>query len=202
MVEVALTTAAVLLDLAIPTLVILVLAGGSLVVRRTGPATLGFRRLDRPARTLGVVLGLTAGWTLVQIGLVMPLLNRLTGTRQDLSGFDDLEGDVGLLVVLLVLSWTLAAVGEETAFRGYLPTRIVEAGGGAVAGVLGSSVLFALIHTEQGLVGVLVTFLDALFLSYLCRRQGGLWAAVLGHGLNNTIGLVAFFLVGPVYGLW
>ena len=163
-VEFAVAAAVVLLDLAIPTLVILALAGASLALRRASPASLGFRRLDRPARTLVAVLGLTAGWTLLQIGLVMPLLNRVTGTRQDLSGFDELQGDVGLLVVLVVLSWTLAALGEETAFRGYLPTRIGEALGGAgsrvgvLAGVLGSSVLFALIHTEQGVVGVAVTF--------------------------------------------
>jgi hypothetical protein len=29
-----------------------------------------------------------------------------------------------------------------------------------------------------------------------------LWAAVLAHGFNNTIGLVTFFFVGPIYGLW
>ena len=27
-------------------------------------------------------------------------------------------------------------------------------------------------------------------------------AAVFAHGFNNTIGLVAFFLVGPTTGLW
>jgi len=27
-------------------------------------------------------------------------------------------------------------------------------------------------------------------------------AVVLGHGLNNTQGLVAYYLVGPVQGLW
>jgi hypothetical protein len=25
---------------------------------------------------------------------------------------------------------------------------------------------------------------------------------VLAHGFNNTIGFVAFFLVGPIHGLW
>jgi len=25
---------------------------------------------------------------------------------------------------------------------------------------------------------------------------------VLAHGFNNTIGLVAYFCVGPIYGLW
>jgi hypothetical protein len=28
------------------------------------------------------------------------------------------------------------------------------------------------------------------------------WAPVLAHGFNNTIGFVAFYAVGPVYGLW
>jgi hypothetical protein len=27
-------------------------------------------------------------------------------------------------------------------------------------------------------------------------------AAVLAHGFNNTIGLVTFYLIGPIYGPW
>lgn len=33
-------------------------------------------------------------------------------------------------------------------------------------------------------------------------RYGTLWAPVLAHGFNNTLGFVTFFLVGPVHGLW
>jgi membrane protease YdiL (CAAX protease family) len=33
-------------------------------------------------------------------------------------------------------------------------------------------------------------------------RYRTLWASVLAHGFNNTIGCVAFFLVGPLHGLW
>ena len=62
--------------------------------------------------------------------------------------------------------------------------------------------LFGLAHTEQGLIGIILTFLDALFFSFLRWRFKNLWAAVLGHGFNNTIGLVSFYLVGPMYGLW
>jgi membrane protease YdiL (CAAX protease family) len=47
-----------------------------------------------------------------------------------------------------------------------------------------------------------VTFLDGLFFTALRRRYRSLWAAILAHDFNNTIGLVAFFLVGPVYGFW
>ena len=63
--------------------------------------------------------------------------------------------------------------------------------------------MFALIHLEQGLVGVGATFADALLFSWLARGSpAGLWAAVLAHGFNNTLGLTAVFLVGPIHGLW
>ena len=65
-----------------------------------------------------------------------------------------------------------------------------------------SSLLFGLAHTEQGISGVVLTFLDALFFSFLRWPFRNLWAAVLGHGFNNTIGLIRFFFVGPIYALW
>ncbi|WP_395692215.1 CPBP family intramembrane glutamic endopeptidase [Nocardioides sp.] len=205
-VEVALAAVVVLLDLAIPSVVLVVLAAVSLAVRQDRPSSLGFHRLRRPWRTTGVVVVLTVAWTLLEVGLVMPLLEHATGSQQDMSAFADLEGDVGMLVVLLVASWTLAAVVEETAFRGYLLTRVTEVvGTGTVAVVTGvavSSALFGLIHTEQGLVGVLLSGFDAVYFAVLRLRAGSVWAAVLAHGTSNTIGIVAVFLVGPVTGLW
>ena len=65
-----------------------------------------------------------------------------------------------------------------------------------------SSALFGLIHTEQGLVGVVLTFVDALFYCALRLHFRSLWASVLAHGLLNTIGLTTYFLVGPFQTLW
>ena len=42
----------------------------------------------------------------------------------------------------------------------------------------------------------------ALFFSVLRLRYRTLRAPVLAHGLTNTLGLVGFFLLGPVQGLW
>jgi len=81
-------------------------------------------------------------------------------------------------------------------------TRAQDRREATVAAVLVSSLLFALIHTEQGLIGVALTFLDALLFSVLRLSYRTLWASVLAHGLNNSIGLIAFFFVGPIYGLW
>jgi Type II CAAX prenyl endopeptidase Rce1-like len=69
---------------------------------------------------------------------------------------------------------------------------------GILAAVVLSSVLFGLAHTEQGTIGVILTFLDALFFSFLRWRFKNLRAAVLGHGLNNTTGLVSVYLVGSM----
>jgi uncharacterized protein len=205
-VEVLLAAVAVLLHLFVPTIIILALAGISLALRREGLGTLGVGRSLHPWRMAIGVFGLVVVWSLLQLGLFMPILNHLTGTRQDLSQFADLQGNLGMLAGFLLLTWTLAAFGEELVYRGYLQTRITDVLGpnliGVVAAVGVSSVLFGLIHTEQGIIGVVVTLVDALFFSFLRLRYRTLWASVLAHGFNNTIGLITFFLIGPIYGFW
>ena len=205
-VEVALAAAVVLLDLLLPTLVLLALAALSLLVRRDGPASLGIRRAGEGWPLVGKMLIFALVWTGLHLALLIPVANRVTGERQDMSDFEALEGNLGMLVALLVLSWTLAAVGEEVAFRGYLQTRLTELfgarGAGLVVSIALSSLLFGLLHTEQGVVGVALTTVDAAAFCVLRYRFGTVWAPVLAHGFNNTIGFVAFYAVGPVYGLW
>jgi membrane protease YdiL (CAAX protease family) len=207
-VEVALAAVAVVADLLLPALVLVVMAALSLAVRRQRPGTLGFHRPARPGRLALTVLGLTVAWTAVQFLVVTPLVEALTGSSHDVSDLAEVEGDAGLLLLLVVASWTLAALGEETAFRGYLLTRVTDACGGpgraaTVVAVLVSSLLFGLIHTEQGLAGVVITAVDGVFLAVLrLRLDGGVWASVLAHGFNNTLGLTVFFLVGPVAAPW
>ena len=173
-VEVALAAVAVLADLFLPSLVLVAMAAVSLLVRGDRPVTLGLRRLSRPRRDVAEVLALTVGWTVLQLAFFMPVVEHLTGETQDVTQFEDLEGNVPMLLLLLLLSWTLAAVGEELAFRGYLFTRAREALGpgraALVGAVLASSVLFGLIHTEQGAVGVVLATIDGVFYAWLRIR--------------------------------
>jgi membrane protease YdiL (CAAX protease family) len=196
---------AVIADLLIPSLVLLTMAVVSLAVRRAGVASLGLRPL-RGRRVVGSVFLLTVLWSGVQLSVTMPIANHVSGQKQDLDAFADLQGNVGLLVVLLVVGWVLGAFIEEVAYRGYLLTRLRDALGhgraGAVLAVVLSSALFGIAHTEQGLVGVAVVTLDGIFFCALRYRFQTVWAAVLAHGFNNSLGFVAFFLVGPVYGFW
>jgi membrane protease YdiL (CAAX protease family) len=90
------------------------------------------------------------------------------------SQFARPEGNFALLALMLLLTWTLAAFGEEFAFRGYLQARIRDVLPSGVTGlviaVLVSSVLFGFIHTEQGVIGVVLTTLDGIFFSVLRYR--------------------------------
>jgi membrane protease YdiL (CAAX protease family) len=204
-IEVLAACLAVALDLLIPSLVMLAMAVVSLVVRRKGLPSLGFHRAA-PMRLAAKMLVFAGAWSLFQLAVTMPIANHVSGTKTDLSDFKDVEGNVGMLLGVLLLTWTVAAIGEELAYRGYLQTRLRELFGsgrvGLVVAVLVSSLLFGMAHSEQGLVGALTISLDGLVFSIVRYRYKTLWASVLAHGFNNTIGFVAFFFAGPIYGFW
>jgi membrane protease YdiL (CAAX protease family) len=198
--------AIVLLDLGLPTLVLAGMAVVSLAIRRAGFASLGFHRAERGWLLAAKMLLLAVIWTVISQAVVIPIASHLSGQKQDVSDFAELQGNIGMLAVFVLLSWTLAAVGEEFAYRGYLLTRITDVVGsprvGVVLAVAVSSLLFGMAHTEQGVVGVTLTTIDAIIFSLLRYRYRTLWAPVLAHGFKNTIGVVAFFFIGPLYGLW
>ena len=203
LVEVALAVSVVVLDLLIPTVVLLALMVVSLLVRRQGPAQVGLRRPDRVVIMVGQVLALSLVWTILVFTLITPAVEHLAGRRRDVSAFATLEGNLSLLVILVLLSWTLAAFGEEVAYRGYLLTRSAElfarlGPGAPIAAVALSSVTFGLAHTEQGVVGVVLTTVDGLMLCVLRYHYGTVLASVIAHGTVNTIGMTAYYLSGPV----
>jgi membrane protease YdiL (CAAX protease family) len=205
-VEVVAVVVAVLADWAIPAMVIVGLAAVSLLVRRRGPSTLGFHRVSSPWRLVAHMGAFAVGWTLFNVAVLIPVTNHLSGTRQDVSAFADLEGNLGLLAVYLAASWVLAAFCEEVAFRGYLLARLTDVLGNGrlrqVAAVLGSSLLFGVLHTEQGIVGVVAAAFAGAVFCVLRYRYRTLWAPIFAHGFDDTIGFTWFFFFGPFYGLW
>ena len=205
--EILASAVVIILDIFIPTIVILGLVIISLLIRREYLDSLGFKKSKNALQMIGVVLLSVMLWQLIQIGITMPILNHLTGTTQDLSAFANLKGNLSQLSLYLLLSWTLAAFGEEIVYRGYLQKRLGTLFGANAFGLaltIGiSSLLFGVAHTEQGIIGVVVTTLDALFFSWLkMKYENNLWAAILAHGFSNSVGLITFYFVGPIYGLW
>jgi hypothetical protein len=205
-VEVVLAIAAVAVDLFLPALVISLLALLSLLVRRSGPGSLGLHRVRHLGRIALQTFGLAVALTLFNFAVSKPVLEHVSGERQDMSAFEDLQGNVTMLIALLALSWTLAAFAEEFAFRGFLLTRLTEVVGTTAftlpVAVLVSAVVFGFLHTEYGLIGVAVSTVDAIFYTAVRYHYRTLWAGILTHGFVDTIGMVSVFLVGPIYALW
>lgn len=205
-VEITIAALVIIFDLFIPTLVILVLIILSLLIRKENISSLALKKPNKLFKMLFIVLLLAIVWTVIQFSLTLPVLNYLTGATQNLSPYENLKGNVGGLLYFLFMTWTLAALGEEIVYRGFLQKRIRNIFGegkiGIILAVGVSSFLFGLAHLEQGIIGLVVTFIDAIFFSVIKLRYNNLWASVLAHGFNNTIGIVTFFLIGPIYGLW
>lgn len=96
-------------------------------------------------------------------------------------------GSTTALLVLLALVLTpLQATAEEYVFRGYLMQTI----GGWLRhpawAILLPVPLFAIGHTQYGLLGLLDVSLFGLAAGYLTWRTGGLEAAIVAHVVNNT----------------
>lgn len=206
-IELVAAVAVVLLDLLLPTLVILGMLFVSLLIRGERIQLLGFKRPQSWSRLLGFAFISVVFLQLFDVGLVMPILNRLTLTTINYSGFAQLKGNPGQLFLMLGLSWTLAALGEEIVYRGYLQKLLTHLFGNKLPGIILtvgiSSLLFGLAHLEQGIIGVVVTTIDALCFSWLKKKfDDNIWAAILAHGFYNSIGLIVFYFSGPIYGLW
>lgn len=86
---------------------------------------------------------------------------------------------------------TAAPLGEELFFRGFaLPA--LRRSWGVAAAVLVSGALFSLLHMDP--VGFLGLMEIGVLLAALRLWSGSLWAAVLGHAVNNGIAGGAFML--------
>lgn len=136
----------------------------------------------------GLVLGLV--WPLLQLFVLIPATGG--AAREDVVASRALIGGdwLGLLGAIL-LSWTLAAIGEELFFRGHIITSLRGIlGQGRLAALIAvavSVVFFAVTHAYQGLIGMLDVGLFGLLLAWLYLRSNSLLPSILAHGLSNTI---------------
>lgn len=204
--EILLMVLAVAFDLFLPTVLLIAIGLAFLLLRKEKFSDLGFCKAEKPLKLIGIVFGLSVVWTAVDFWLILPILSHLTGTTQDLSGFEKLKGDVPNLLFYLASAWILAALGEELAYRGFLQNRILSLFQnkkvGFIISVLIASIVFGFAHTEQGVIGIIVTAIDAIIFNVVRYRFKILWASVLMHGFMNSIGMVVFFFTGPIYTLW
>ncbi|MEW6086589.1 MAG: CPBP family intramembrane glutamic endopeptidase [Chloroflexota bacterium] len=171
----------------------------SLWLRRTGWRDIGLKRPADWRKTwlLGISLGV--GYQAFSIGILVPVLYRITGEAPDLAQFASLRGNLSLLGVSLIVSWTLAAFGEEMVYRGYLLNRLADLFGRSAAGwgisLCLSALLFGLAHEYQGITGVLETTISACVMAglYLAAKRN-LWLPIIFHGVVDSIGFLLIYL--------
>lgn len=95
------------------------------------------------------------------------------------------SGWLGFLAVLVITS-PLQAAAEEVFFRGYLLQAIGSATGRQWVGVVGSALVFALLHGGQNPALFAHRFAFGLVAGALVVVTGGLEAGIAAHAVNNV----------------
>jgi len=176
-----------------------ILAWGSLRLRGLQWKDVGLARLSGwgPMLALGVVAGF--GMELLELFVTQPLLVRIIGKMPDLTPFLALRGNAKLFLLGLLFSWTLAAFGEETVYRGYLMNRVAGLGRNSRTAWMVSLVLvsavFGFSHFGQGITGQIENAINGLLLGLLYLACGrNLWVPILAHGITDTVDITLLFM--------
>ncbi|MGH7718750.1 MAG: CPBP family intramembrane glutamic endopeptidase [Steroidobacteraceae bacterium] len=161
--------------------------------------TLGLRRPRNWITTTAVALVAGIGLQLISEFVTEPIIERITGQTPDLSDFRSLVGNLPATLGWLALVWTLAAFGEEMAYRGYVLERAATLGhrssSAYFVAMVVVSLLFGLGHFYQGVAGLVGSTFSGLFFGALFLASGrNLWLPILAHGFSDTIGLVLVYL--------
>jgi len=148
--------------------------------------------------TAGLALLLGIAIQLFATMLMDPLLEKLTHKLPDTSVAAGAQGNLENLAFWLLTAWLLAAVLEETIYRGFLineTTRILGTGPTAILlALLFSSAVFGLSHWYQGRSGILSTGSIGLLLGILFLASGfNIWLPILTHGFIDTAALLMTF---------
>jgi membrane protease YdiL (CAAX protease family) len=117
----------------------------------------------------------------------------------DLSSLDDIRGDFGSYLGMMVMMWVFAAFGEELLFHGYYMQRFAKLFGDTNKAWLLSGILiaiyFGISHGYQGLSGIIGVGIGSLFFAFLYyKNRSNLLLLVLVHGIYDSIWLTLIYL--------
>jgi membrane protease YdiL (CAAX protease family) len=76
-----------------------------------------------------------------------------------------------------------AGFGEELAYRGYAIPAVIVAGGSAPVALALTSTAFAVLHSYQGVLGVVRTGVVGVIMGAVFLHTGSLWPPIVGHVL-------------------
>ena len=99
---------------------------------------------------------------------------------------------IGQLIVALVVIAVIAAIGEETLFRGILQRNFSYWTGNAHIGIWLAAALFSAIHVQ--FLGFFPRMLLGALFGYLYLWSGNLWVPILAHFVNNGFTVLMVYL--------
>lgn len=149
--------------------------------------------------TLGfAIAGVVAA--LLFTGVADWLATRIAPARPKLGAFRSLQKSWLHLAAGIVIAWVLGGFIEEIALRGivlrgleHLLLADVTASAAAVLAIGAAALVGFVIHLYQGLRGALIVGqLSVLFGIVYVASGHDLWAAILCHGLYDTVAFIRF----------
>lgn len=165
---------------------LLAMVGVGWLTRRNWDATLDRLALVNPTVRQWLI-GIGVGLAMVPIVLLIEALATALGVTADADVERLTEQLLGSLFTtpLGILTIGLSAgIGEETLFRGAVLPRF---------GLIVTSVMFALIHSQYGItLSTLVVFILGLLLGWLRLRYNTSTAMITHAVYNMTLGLIAY----------
>ncbi|MFC2151553.1 lysostaphin resistance A-like protein [Bacteroidota bacterium] len=115
----------------------------------------------------------------------------------DFSTYKEIEGNNSMLIIYMIVSWTTAGFGEELIFRGFLMKQITAFFDKSkfkwIFSLIITSVIFGLIHYNNGLEAIILTTFSGLVLGLVyLKTNHNIWASYFAHAITDTI---AFMLI-------
>jgi membrane protease YdiL (CAAX protease family) len=96
----------------------------------------------------------------------------------------------GTLPMLWLIAVIVAPVTEELLFRGFLHRGWAPSRLGIFGTIILTSALWAAMHQQYDLPGILCVFSIGLLLGWIRQRSESTTLTILLHALNNTIAMV------------
>ncbi len=102
------------------------------------------------------------------------------------------DTSVASLLKNIVMIGVLPAIGEELLFRGVVQRLFKKIYGNAHAAIWITAALFSALHLQ--FFGFLPRMILGAMFGYMLEWSGTLWLPIIGHFVNNSAAVIAFYL--------
>lgn len=171
-----------------------------LYYKRTGNSfsDTGFRFRDCSFKA--VLTGAAAGVFifLFLYKLFFPLLKQIVSLpATQVEMYDQLRGNTGFYIFLLIMGWLVGGLYEEIVFHGFLfreTEKRIRGRNALLTGFLISNIIFGSYHLQLGYEGAINALLAGMGYHAITLLNGrNLWYGIVAHGVYDTIALTLLY---------